>query len=141
MINETLKLTGFVTIHVNGEVVKEIPNLVVATGKNFVASRMVGASANVMSHMAIGTDSTAPSSANIALGAEVARVALSGSSVTDNVVNYSATFPAGTGTANLVEAGIFSASSGGTLLCKVNFSQVSKASADIMTISWSVTAS
>ena len=38
MINDKLKMTGAVSIALNGEVVREIPNLVVTTGKNFVAN-------------------------------------------------------------------------------------------------------
>ena len=60
MIADNLKLKGRLNVVVtspDGEIKEEqeIDNLVVTTGKNFVASRMAGTSASVMSHMAIGT--------------------------------------------------------------------------------------
>ena len=50
-------------------------------------------------------------------------------------------FGAGVGTGALTEAGIFNASSGGTMLCRTEFDVVNKGSADTMTITWTVTVS
>ena len=141
MLNDGLKLKGHVSIKVNGEVVQEIPNLVVTTGKNYVASRIKDATATAMSHMAIGTSSTAPAAANTTLGAEAGRVTLTSTTVTNNAIAYVATFGAGTGTGAIVEAGLFNASSGGTLLCRTTFSTVNKGASDSMTITWTVTVS
>ena len=63
MFESNLTLTGTLSISLNGEVVKEVPNLVVTTGKNYVASRMKDATATAMSHMAVGTGSTAAAAA------------------------------------------------------------------------------
>lgn len=141
MINEALKLTGRVTVSLNGEVVRDIPNLVVTAGKGYVASRMKDTTAGAMSHMAVGTDNTAAAAGDTALGAEVGRVALATTAVSGAVITYTATFPAGTGTAALAEAGTLNASSGGTMLCRTVFSVVNKAASDAMTVSWSITAS
>jgi hypothetical protein len=141
MINEELKLTGHVTVAVNDEVVQEIPNLVVTAGKGYVASRMKDDSASAMSHMAVGTDNSAAAAGDTALGTESGRVALTSTTVSGNVITYVATFPAGTATATLVEAGVLNASSGGTLLCRTVFAAVNKASSDAMTITWAITAS
>lgn len=140
-LNDGLKMTGKLVIEINGEVVQEIDNLVVTAGKNFVASRMVGVAANVMSHMAIGTTSTAAAAGDTTLAAEAARVALTSGTATTNVATYVATFPAGTGTGAIVEAGILNAGSGGTLLCRTVFSVVNKGALDAMTITWTVTVS
>ena len=56
MINDGLKMTGAVSIALNGKVVQEIPNLVVTAGKNFVASRMKDTTLAAMTHMALGTN-------------------------------------------------------------------------------------
>jgi hypothetical protein len=56
-------------------------------------------------------------------------------------VTYVATFPAGTGTGAVTEAGIFNASSSGTMLCRTVFPVVNKQSGDSMTITWTVTVS
>ena len=116
-----------------------VPNLVVDVGKNFITSRMIGTSSPVMSHMAVGTDTTAPVSTNTTLGKEIARVALSSATATANTIAYSATFPVGTGSGSITEAGIFNAASSGTLLCRTTFAVVNKAPADVLIINWSIT--
>jgi len=141
MITENLKLTGHVTVTINDEVVQEIPNLVVTAGKGYVASRMKDATATAMSHMAVGTDSTAAAAGDTALGSESGRVALASSTVSGNVITYVATFPAGTATAALTEAAILNASSGGTMLCRTVYAVVNKGASDAMTITWAITAS
>lgn len=141
MINEELKLTGHVTVAVNDEVVQEIPNLVVTAGKGYVASRMKDTTDGAMSHMAVGTSSTAAAAGDTALSTESGRVSLTSTTVSNNVITYVATFPAGTATAALTEAGILNASSGGTMLCRTVFATVNKGSSDAMTITWAITAS
>ena len=140
MLNDGLKLTGKLSIAINDEVVKEVPNLVVTAGKNYVADRIKNNS-TVMSHMAIGTGSTAAAAGDTALGSQTARTALTTTTVTNNEIVYVDTFPAGTGTGAITEAGIFNASSGGTMLCRTVFSVVNKGANDAMTITWTVTVS
>ena len=140
MLNDGLKLTGKLSIAINDEVVKEVPNLVVTAGKNYVADRIKNNS-TVMSHMAIGTGTAAAAAGNTALGSESARTALTSSTVTNNEIVYVDTFAAGTGTGAITEAGIFNASSGGTMLCRTVFSVVNKGASDAMTITWTVTVS
>ena len=141
MINDGLKLKGKLAIALNGDVVQEVDNLVVTAGKGYVASRIKDASATAMSHMAIGTGSTAAAAGNTALGSEAARQALTSTTVTSNAVAYVASFAAGTGTGAITEAGILNAASGGTLLCRTVFSVVNKGASDSMTITWTVTIS
>jgi len=141
MINDNLTLTGAVSIAVNDEVVKEIPNLVVTTGKNFVSSRMKDTTKAAMSHMSIGTGSTAAAAADTTLETELDRNALTSTTVTTNAVAYVATYAAGDGTGAITEAGLFNASSGGDMLCRTVFSVVNKGSADSMTITWTITVS
>ena len=140
MLNDGLKLTGKLSIAINDEVVQEVPNLVVTAGKNYVADRIKNNS-TVMSHMAIGTGTAAAAAGNTALGSEQARTAFTSSTVTDNEIVYVDTFAAGTGTGAITEAGIFNASSGGTMLCRTVFSVVNKGASDAMTITWTVTVS
>lgn len=140
MLNDGLKLTGKLSIAINDEVVQEVPNLVVTAGKNYVADRIKNNS-TVMSHMAIGTGTAAAAAGNTALGSESARTALTSTTVTDNEIVYVDTFAAGTGTGAITEAGIFNASSGGTMLCRTVFSVVNKGASDAMTITWTVTVS
>ena len=141
MINSGITLTGHVVVAINDAVVQEIPNLVVTTGKAFVASRMKDTTDGAMSHMAVGTDSTAAAAGDTALGTEAGRVTLTSTVVSANEITYVATFPAGTATAALTEAGIVNASSGGSLLCRTVFAVLNKSSSDAMTITWAITAS
>lgn len=149
MINDTLKVTGAVSIQLldkDGNVIdtRSIPNLVVSAGKTFIASSMLKTTTNspvAMTHMAVGTNNTAPAAGDTALGGEAGRVALASATSSANVVTYTATFPAGTGTGALVEAGIFNASSSGTMLCRTTFAVVNKGAADAMSITWTITVS
>ena len=141
MFNDDLTLKGHLSIAINGEVVSEVPNLVVSAGKNFVASRMKDNTTNAMSHMAIGTGTATPAAGNTALGSQSHRSALTSTTVSSNVVTYVASFGAGDGTGAITEAGLFNASSGGDMLCRTTFSVVNKGSQDSMTITWEVTVS
>lgn len=143
---ETLQMIGRLKIEVFGEdgnlkQVADVPNLVVTAGKNFIASRMTAATAGVMSHMAVGTSGTTPAAGDTALGAQVARVALTSGTTSGAIATYVASFPAGTGTGALQEAGIFNDPTTGTMLCRTTFSVINKGASDSMTITWTVTVS
>jgi hypothetical protein len=141
MINDGLILKGKLAIALNGETVKEVDNLVVTAGKGFVASRMKDATTTAMTHMAIGTGSTAAAASNTALGSQSARTTLTSTTVSGADITYVDTFPAGTGTGAITEAGLFNASSSGTMLCRTVFDVVNKGASDSMTITWTVTVS
>ena len=76
MINDSLKLKGKLAISLNGKIIQEVDNLVVTAGKGYVASRMKDTTATAMSHMAIGSGSTAAAASDTALGNQLGRVAL-----------------------------------------------------------------
>lgn len=148
MLIDGLKVTGDVSMVLYGpdgsvKETREINNLVVQTGLNYIASRMKDATATAMTHMAVGTTSTAAANGDTTLGAEVAasRTTLTSTTVTTNSVAYACTFAAGTGTGALVEAGIFNAPSAGTMLCRTVFSVINKGASDTLTITWTVTVS
>jgi hypothetical protein len=147
-INENVKPTGLVTIvqtNAAGQIVKEfqVPNLVVTSGKNHIAAKIAATTNSpvAMTHMAIGTGTSTPGASDTALGTQTGRVSLSGSVVSTNTITYTATFPAGTGDGAITEAGVFNASSGGTMLCRTTFPVVNKASGDTIAITWVVTVS
>jgi hypothetical protein len=139
-----IALTGKLTISLNDEVVQETENLIVTAGKAWVAQRMEGVTLGVMTHMGIGTSSTAAAAGQTDLVAVTgARLALSdsGGIVAGAVITFAATFPAGAHTAAITEAGIFTASTSGTMLARTVFTVVNKGALDSMTISWAVTIS
>ncbi len=142
--NETIKATGRLNIQIigpDGQVKQEetVDNLVVTVGLNFIASRIKDATATVMTHMAVGAGTAPAAAGNTALGTELGRVGLGSTTVTNNQVVYAASFGAGVGTGAVTEAGLFSASTGGTMLCRTVFSVVNKEAGDTMSISWTVT--
>jgi hypothetical protein len=96
-----------------------------------------------MSHIALGTGSTAASTGQTALVTEIARTAFqSATQVTTTTTNDSmqfvAVFGAGVGTGALTEAGIFNGAGGGTMLSRVTFAAVNKAAGDSLTITWKI---
>jgi hypothetical protein len=145
MLNDQLKVTGDVVVEITGpdgqiKDRREIKNLVVGTGKTHIASRIVG-TPTAMSHMAIGSSSTAASNSDTTLGASLGRVALTSATSSGAVVTYVASFPAGTGTGAVVEAGVFNDASAGTMLCRTVFAVVNKGADDAMSITWAITVS
>lgn len=86
---------------------RDVKNLVVLSGKCGIASRLIGVASAVPSHIGVGSGLAATSAEQVALGAEIAKVALTSLSVTNNGLTFQATFPAGTGTGTLQEAGLF----------------------------------
>jgi hypothetical protein len=144
--NDSVKATGQVSIDIfgpNGELKEKayIPNLVVAVGRAYIASRMKDDSSTAMSHMAVGTGAVAADAADTTLGTEANRQLILSTIVASNVVTYTAEYAAGQGTGALTEAGIFNASSAGTMLCRTVFDVINKAVDDSMTITWTVTLS
>ena len=140
MINDNLRLTGALTISLNGVVVQETDNLVVTAGKNWVADRMNDAN-TVMTHMALGTSTTAAAAGQTALVAELDRNGLTSTTVSTNTVAYACTWAAGDGTGAITEAGIFDAASSGDMLARTVFSVVNKGASDSITITWTITIS
>jgi hypothetical protein len=145
MINDNLKLRGDVAIVVkdkDGKVKdsREIHNLVVSSGLEYICSRMAGTSANVMTHMAVGSGTTAASAGQTSLVSALgSREALDSTTASSNTITYVSSFEAGEGTGAVTEAGVFNASSGGTMLCRTVFAVVNKDADDTMSITWTIT--
>ena len=147
MFNDNLKLSGQLNIVLrdkNGNVKEERTekNLVVTSGLGYIASRMKDASATAMTHMALGLGTTNALAAQTDLITLLgSREALDSTTVTANAVAYVSSFEAGDATGAVTEAGIFNASTGGTMLCRVKFDVVNKAADDTMTVTWTITVS
>lgn len=146
MLKDNVKVLGKLDITLtgpSGEVkdTRQVPNLVVQTGLDFIASRMKDTTYDVMSHMAIGETNTTPALGDTTLGSEIAgsRTALTSTNVSTDQITYTTTFGPGVGTGALVEAGIFNAASAGTMLCRTTYDVINKGAADTLTISWTVT--
>jgi hypothetical protein len=145
MIFDNIKAKGSLRIVLTGpdgsvKTEKNVNNLVVTTGKNWLAGRMSNTDIpNQMSHMAVGDGTTAANVSDTTLENEAGRAAISTTTVSTNTTQYITTFGAGTGTGALTEAGIFNAASAGTMLCRTVFSVINKGADDTLAITWTIT--
>jgi len=116
-------------------------NLVINMGLYHIADQMSDKGEAVMSHMAIGTGTTAPVAGDTILQAELDRNALTsktqGTAADQNKVTYIGDWAAGDGTgAAITEAGIFNAATAGVMLARITFSAINKAANDTLRITW-----
>jgi hypothetical protein len=149
MVNDSIKAKGtlqLTLIDENGQIKQQDEhNLVVNTGLAYIASRMKDATATAMSHMGVGTGTTAAAAGNTALETALgARVSLDSTTIvtttaSDDSVQYVATFGAGVSTGAITEAGIFNALTSGTMLCRTVFPVINKGALDTLVITWKVT--
>ena len=92
----------------------------------------------------MGTGTTAVSASQTALVTEIStRTTPTGATLvttttTNDTTNFPFSFPAGTATGALTEAGIFSASTVGTMFARVVFPVINKAAADTLLLTWKV---
>lgn len=131
--------------HGNVKEEREVDNLVVNAGLAYIISRMVGVSQVVMSHMALGSGTTAAAAGQTdlvtLLGAREALDSTTIAGANNNQVVYVSSFEAGDATGAVTEAGIFNAATGGTMLCRTVFAVVNKGADDAMTVTWTITLS
>ena len=113
-------------------------NLVVNVGLAAMAARLHNDAEGKITHIAVGASSTAAAAGQTALVAEVNRQAISAATavttlVTDDSVQYAATFAPGQGTGSLKEAGLVTASK---MWCRVTFGEFNKEAGDTLTVTW-----
>ena len=146
-MKDTLKLKGRVNLKLIGpdgavKDERDVNNLVVTAGLNHIASRIKDATATAMTHYAVGSGSTAAGASDTDLGSILgSRVSLTSTTVTSNEVAYVADFGAGVATGAITEAGVFNASTSGTMMARVVFSTINKAAADTLQITHTITIS
>ena len=145
-ITEELKLTGFVTVSVvgpNGKVKdkREINNLVVQGGKNFIASRFIDTEGTTVQYVGMGLGPVAATLSDIQLGSEVAtRAVIESVSRTDNTVTFNGYFLPNNPnyTVNVTEVGLFNASAGGIMIARTSFAAVTKEALDVLAVQWKI---
>jgi hypothetical protein len=144
MMNDGLKLRGDVALvlrdkHGNVKDERNIKNLIVDTGLNFICDRMKN-DETAMTHMALGSGSTAAAAGDTSLGSQLgSREALDSDTVSANTITYTSSFEANDATGSVTEAGIFNAASGGTMLCRTVFAVVNKGADDSLSVTWTIT--
>lgn len=126
-----------------------VENLVTSAGKAAVAGLIEGDVTDYFDYLAIGTGTTAAATGDTALQTEIstgggARAAATRSRITVNVTNdtaqfvYTWTFSASFA---VTECGVFSASSGGTLLARQVFSAINVEDGSTLGMTYKVTVS
>jgi hypothetical protein len=150
MINENLKLSGQLNIVLkdkagNVKDQREVKNLVVNSGLAYIASRMKDTTKGAMSHMALGSGTTAAAASQTDLVSTLgSREALDSTTISgsnNEKIVYVSAFEAGDATGAVTEAGIFNAASSGDMLCRTVFNVVNKAADDTMSVTWTITLS
>ena len=149
-MEDQIKVTGHISIELRdskGDLkeTREIKNLVVSVGKNFLAAWLAAASESTpfMQFVGLGTGTNPVTSGDTTLqtefvgggyGRPTGTVSASGATLQNTV-----TFSAGNGTGAITEAGLFSASSSGTMFARQVFSVLNKLAGDTLQLTWQVT--
>lgn len=147
MANENIKVTGRIQVYKNGELIEERDNVITTAGKNALAALLIGTNQgqSLVTHMGFGTGTGAPAASGTALGTELsgsgyARVSVTRSNPSGNIVQYQATLTGLSASRTVQEAGLFSALTGGTLFAHQLTGAVTLSSAsDSLQITWQVT--
>jgi hypothetical protein len=121
-------------------------NLVLTSGKNWLASFLAGTNTSNMVEMAIGTSTTAVTAGDTILGAEVSNPRVVGTTfASQNLWQLTATFaannPSSTATVPITEGGIFNHNiiNTGSMYVHATWAAINKAPADTLTVVWQVT--
>jgi hypothetical protein len=143
MFTDTVKIRGDIRLTLLDEHKKvkqriEKKNLIVNTGKELIAARLAGNTIPTVTHLAVGTNSTAPVLSNTALLAETARVAFDSVTTNGVTVQYLATLGPGVGTGNIQEAALLNNTTG-TMLNRAAFTVFEKFAGDTLIVEWNVT--
>lgn len=145
---ETVKLSGYIKFDLfneKGELKQheETKNVVVTVGKSFLANWLTAATQSdyFMRYVALGTGTNAATAADTVLQTELTTRVAGSLSNTTNVWQNQATFGPGVNTGAITEAGIFTASSGGTMFARQVFSVINKGAGDSLQVTWQITLS
>jgi hypothetical protein len=147
-MNDNIKVTGHINLKlfdVAGNLKDEtsVHNLVVTVGKNALASWLAAASHAdyFMQYVGLGTGTDVPASGDTDLQTTLPdRVAGTVTSST-NVIQNVSVFGPGSNTGAITEAGLFSASSGGTMFARQVFAVKTKGASDSLQVTWQITIS
>jgi hypothetical protein len=145
-MEDNIKVTGHISFKLfdekgNLKEERSIKNLVTSAGKTALATWLAAASQSTtfMPYIGVGTGTTAAATSDVALVTELATRSAGAVTSSSNVWQSVASFGVGVDTGAITEAGLFSASSSGTLFARQVFSAINKGSLDTLQITWQVT--
>jgi len=150
-IQDYIKLRGSLRIHVcdlQGNLVEErkIENTVVTSGRRWILQQLESTdiqTAQTISHLAVGTNTTAPATGDTTLGTENTRKAIgtfSTANLTSNPPSWQSQTSFNTNEANttLGEVGLFNSSSAGTMIARATFATLNKTTSNTLSISYTI---
>jgi len=142
-MEENIKMKGSVElIHVSNGQKTYIPNTIVTQGKDIIAGLLVAdVGGTGIDYLAMGVGSSTIAAANTTLGSEILRRPTAGTRQTTTTTNDTARFIgsfAFSGTWTVNEAGLFNASSAGSMLSRTCFAGISVISGDAINATWNV---
>lgn len=147
-MEETIKVTGHIDLKLydeNGQLKdqREVKNLVVTAGKNYLATWLTAATQSdyFMRYVALGIGTNPAAIGDTVLQSELATRVAGVLTSSLNVWQNIASFGPGVDTGAITEAGLFSASTSGTLFARQVFSVINKAAGDTLQITWQITLS
>lgn len=147
-IEEGTRLTGRIKFDLfdeNGNLKQheEVNNVVVTVGKTYLANWLTAATQSdyFMRYIGLGEGTTPASASDTDLETPLATRVAGTLSNASNVWQNIASFGPGVDTGAVTESGIFSASSGGTMLAHQVFPVVNKGAGDTLQVTWQVTIS
>jgi hypothetical protein len=153
MLDTSLKAKGQLELKLldaygNVKELRNVNNLIVTTGLAHITSRLYDESATKMTHMGIGTGTaTAVAGDTSITSGSIPRVPFdtitrTTTTVANDTIQYVATFPANSAglvySGAITEAGIFNASTVGTMFCRTVFNVINKGTADSLVITWKI---
>ncbi len=145
---ENLKLKGHIKIvlkDASGSIKYQMEkdNVVTTVGKAYLATWLAAASqaGEFMSYIALGSGTTAALASDTTLETEAATRVLGTLSASTNVWQNLASFGPGVDTGSISEAGLFTASTSGTMFARQVFTPITKGAGDTLQFTWTVTLS
>jgi hypothetical protein len=150
-ISSSFQLRGALRIALcdpTGKVLEErlVNNLCVTQGRSWVLGQLETVNqqtAQTISQLAIGSVTVAPTTADVALGGEVTRIAI-GTFLTANLtqnppnLTFVCSFATNQGNTTIAEAGLFNSTAGGTMLGHATFASFVKATSNTLNISYTI---
>lgn len=148
-MEDNMKLTGHINFKLfdasgNLKDERDIKNVVVTVGKAYLATWLAAATQAdyFMKYVGLGTGSTAANASDTDLETPLATRATATITAPGGAVWQSvSSFGAGVNTGAVTEAGIFSASSSGTLMARQVFTVINKGASDTLQVTWQITIS
>lgn len=145
-MKSTIEVKGHISIKVfdkDGNLKSRLDkqNTIVTVGKTYLATWLAAASqaGKFMSYVGLGSGTTAANASDTTLESAVGSRALGTLSSASNVWQNVATFGPGEATGTITEAGLFTASTAGTMFARQVFSAQPKQADDTLELTWTVT--